>query len=73
MLPLPSMLLALGRPNDALVARVVGVVAFLGSVVPLSQVWGVVGAGAAFVVGNAVWVLVMAIQLARAHRQVRAR
>ena len=70
--PLPSMLLALGRPNDALVARVAGVLCFLGSIVPLSQSFGVAGAGAAFVLGNAIWVLVMAVQLWFAHKRVRA-
>ena len=71
--PLPSMLLALDRPNAALFARLAGVIVFLAAVAPFSSLWGVVGAGAAFVLGNAVWIGVMAVLLAIEYRRVRAR
>jgi O-antigen/teichoic acid export membrane protein len=69
--PLPSMLLALDRPNAALVSRAVALVVFFGTIAPSCEAWGVVGAGVAFVVSNAVWTLIMAVQLLVHYRRVR--
>lgn len=69
--PLPSMLYTLDRANDPLVARLLGTVAFLIAVWPLSRLWDVVGAGVAFVINMAVMVAVMALQLFAHRRRMR--
>jgi O-antigen/teichoic acid export membrane protein len=69
--PLPSMLLALDRPNAALVSRAVALLVFFGTIAPFSEAWGVIGAGAAFVLSNALWTLIMAGQLLVQYRRVR--
>lgn len=71
--PMPPMLYALHRDNAPLVARIVGTLVYFAIVVPLSLQFGVAGAAAAFVIGTAVMVAVLGVQLARAYRRVRAR
>lgn len=69
--PLPAMLYALDRPDGPLKARVLGTVTFFTLVAPLSHRFDVLGAAAAFVIGNAVMVAELARQVRREHRRVR--
>jgi O-antigen/teichoic acid export membrane protein len=71
--PLPSMLLALDRPNAALISRSVALILFFAVIGPFCRNWGLVGAGYAFVLSNAVWSLIMAVQLLIQYRRVRRR
>lgn len=66
--PLPSMLYTLDRPYDPLVARLLGTMAFLMAIGPLSRLWDVVGAATAFVISMVVMISVMSVQLL-AHRR----
>ena len=70
--PMPSMLYALDRPTDPLLARFAGAAAFLLTIVPLSSMWDVVGAGVAFVINVVVLAAVMSVQLF-VHRKRMAR
>ena len=69
--PLPPMLYALDRPDGPLKARLLGTVAFFLLVAPLSNRFDVLGAAAAFVVGNVLMVAALAWQVRGEHRRVR--
>jgi len=69
--PLPSMLLALDRPDGPVTARLVGSAVFFLSIAPLSWQMGVVGAAISLVLGNLATVAVMMFQLWREYRRVR--
>lgn len=69
--PLPPMLYALDRPDAPLKARLFGTVAFFAAVAPLAQAFDVTGAAAAYVLGYAVMVLALVVQLLGEHRRVR--
>jgi O-antigen/teichoic acid export membrane protein len=69
--PLPPMLYALGRSDGPLKAKLIGSLAFFGTIAPLSWRFGVVGAAIALVIGNAANVLAMLLQLRGEHRRVR--
>jgi O-antigen/teichoic acid export membrane protein len=70
--PMPPMLYALHRDQAPLISRIVGTVLYLLMVAPLTWRFGLAGAAAAFVIGTAAMVLVLAIQLLREYRVVRA-
>ena len=70
---MPSMLYALDRPDAPLKAKSAGVIVYLAAVVPLTLGFGVVGAAAAYVLCFAFTALILAIQLGREYRRVRAR
>ncbi len=69
--PLPPMLYALDRPDGPLKARLLGTLAFFAGVAPLANAFGVTGAAAAYVIGYAVMVLALVVQLLGEHRRVR--
>ena len=69
--PLPSMLLALDRPDGPVKARLLGVVTYFAIVAPLAWRFGVEGAAVAFVIGNAVQVASLVWQVRTQHRLVR--
>jgi O-antigen/teichoic acid export membrane protein len=71
--PLPPMLYALHRDQAPLTARLIGTLVYFAIVAPLSWRFGVAGAAGAFVIGTAVMVAVLALQLWREYRRVRAR
>jgi O-antigen/teichoic acid export membrane protein len=71
--PLPSMLLALDRPDGPLKARLIGTVLYFAVVAPLTWRFGVNGAAMAFVIGYVAMVVALAVQLRGVHRIVRAR
>jgi O-antigen/teichoic acid export membrane protein len=70
--PMPPMLYALHRDQAPLVSRIVGTVIYLLIVAPLSWRFGLAGAAAAFVIGTAAMVIVLAVQLFHEYRRVRA-
>jgi hypothetical protein len=67
--PLPAMFYSLGRPSGPLVANVVGALVFIGSLPILAPPYGLVGAGAALVLGRLCSLLVMAALLTSLYRQ----
>ena len=71
--PLPPMLYALDRPDGPLKARLAGTILYFAIVAPLSWRFGVTGAAAAFVIGNAAMAAALAIQVTLEYRRVRAR
>lgn len=71
--PLPSMLLALNRPSAPLVARLVGTVAYLALIYPLSTRFGLSGAAWAFVIGNALMAVMLIAQLRGEHSRWRGK
>jgi O-antigen/teichoic acid export membrane protein len=71
--PLTPMLYALGRSDGPLKAKVLGSVIFFAAIAPLSWAFDIVGAAVALVLGNAVNVAVMLIQLRSEHRRVRVK
>ena len=71
--PMPPMLYALHRDQAPLVARLVGTVLYLAIVAPLAWRFGLAGAASAFVIGTAAMVAILAVQLGREYRRVRAR
>jgi O-antigen/teichoic acid export membrane protein len=71
--PFEPMLYRLDRSDAPLKARIVGTVVYFAIVAPLSWQFGVIGAAAAFVVGTAVFVILLGLQLWREYRRVRAR
>ena len=71
--PLAPMLYALGQPDAPLKAKMLGSAVFFLTIAPLSWAFGVVGAAVALVLGNAVNVVVMMVQLRGEHRRVRAK
>jgi O-antigen/teichoic acid export membrane protein len=70
--PLSPMLYALDRPDAPLTARLLGTLAYFAVVAPLSWEFGVTGAAGAFVIGNAVMVGVLLLQVGREYRRVRS-
>jgi O-antigen/teichoic acid export membrane protein len=70
---LSPMLLALGRSDGPLKAKILATAVFLGTIAPLSWSFGVLGAALALVLGEASNVLAMLIQLRGEHRRVRAK
>jgi O-antigen/teichoic acid export membrane protein len=70
--PLPPMLYALHRDDAPLTARVIGTVVYFAIIAPLAWEFGLTGAAAAFVVGTAVMVAVLTIQLWREYLRMRA-
>lgn len=71
--PLPYMLYALDRPDGPLKARLLGTLAYFAVLAPLCVRFGVTGAAAAFVLGTAVMVLVLALHVRAARRRLRVR
>jgi O-antigen/teichoic acid export membrane protein len=71
--PLTPMLYALGRSDGPLKAKLVGSGVFFLAIAPFSWTWGVIGAAAALVLGNAANVAMMIIQLRLEHRKVRSK
>ncbi|MEO8548242.1 MAG: lipopolysaccharide biosynthesis protein [Sphingomicrobium sp.] len=71
--PLPPMLYTLDRPDAPLKARLIGTILYFAIVAPLSWRFGVTGAAVAFVLGYAVMVAVLALQLLGEYRRVRGR
>jgi O-antigen/teichoic acid export membrane protein len=71
--PLPSMLLALERPDGPHKARLIGTVLYIAEVARLTWRFGVNGAAMAFVIGYVAMVVALAVQLRGVHRIVRAR
>jgi O-antigen/teichoic acid export membrane protein len=70
--PLPPMLYAVGRDDAPLTARIVATLIYFAIVAPLSWRFGVTGAAAAFVIGTAVMVLILAMQVWREYRRTRS-
>jgi O-antigen/teichoic acid export membrane protein len=70
---LAPMLLALGRSDGPLKAKILATAVFLGSIAPLSWSFGVLGAAVALVLGEATNVAAMMVQLRGEHRRVRVR
>lgn len=71
--PVTPMLYALHRDDAPLTARIVGTVVYFAIVAPLAWEFGLTGAAAAFVIGTAIMTAVLAMQLWREYRRVRAR
>ncbi len=69
--PLGPMLYAVDRANAPLVARAVGAGIYLATIVPLTSRYDVVGAAIAFVIGNAVMIVLMMWSLWREYRRLR--
>ena len=69
--PLAPMLYALDRPDAPLKARLIGTATFFVIVAPLAWSLGVIGAAVAFVLGFAVTVLALMLQLWSEYRRVR--
>ena len=69
--PLPSMLLALDRPDAPLKARLVGSIVYFALIAPLCLRFGVTGAAAAFVAGYAAMALTLIIQVRAEYRRKR--
>ena len=70
--PLPPMLYAVGRDDAPLTSRVVGTIVYFALVAPLSWEYGLIGAAAAFVIGTAVMVAVLAAQVWGEYHRVRS-
>jgi O-antigen/teichoic acid export membrane protein len=68
--PLPWMLYALDLPHAPAIARLVGTVVYLASVAPLAWSFGLIGAAAAFVAGEAVRIIVMMLIMSREYRRM---
>jgi O-antigen/teichoic acid export membrane protein len=71
--PLPSMLLALDRPDAPLKARLIGTLAYFALIAPMCLRFGLIGAAIAIVVANVIMVAVLVVILRREHRRVRAK
>lgn len=71
--PFEPMLYALGRSAAPLKARLVGTIAYFAIVAPLAWRFGVQGAAAAFVIGTAIFVLFLGLQLWREYVRVGVR
>nr|WP_314444979.1 oligosaccharide flippase family protein [uncultured Sphingomonas sp.] len=67
--PLPAMFYSLGRPGGPLVANILGALVFVISLPFLASDHGLVGAGAAMVLGRLCSLLAMGLQLAVLYRQ----
>ncbi|NJC06218.1 O-antigen/teichoic acid export membrane protein [Sphingomonas kaistensis] len=66
--PMPAMFYSLGRPAGPLVANIIGALVFVGSLPFLAASHGLVGAGAAIVVGRLTSLLTMGILLTSLYR-----
>jgi len=71
--PLTPMLYALGKAGAPLRAKIYGSVVFFLTIAPLAWRFDIIGAAIALVLGNAVNVGVMLVQLRGEHRRVRAK
>lgn len=71
--PLPPMLYAVDRDDAPLTARVVGTIIYFAIVAPLAWQYGVIGAALAAVIGTAVMVAVLVLQVWREYAKVRTR
>ncbi|WP_260483969.1 lipopolysaccharide biosynthesis protein [Sphingomicrobium flavum] len=71
--PLPPTLYALDKPSAPLIARAVGVAVFLALVAPLSAAYDLVGAAAAYLLGNVIMVAIMIVQTWREYRRIKPR
>lgn len=71
--PLPAMLYSVGRNNVPLLANLVGVPTYVAAVFPLTEAFGLIGAGIAFLLGRLASTLVMALALTGEHRRLRGR
>ena len=69
--PLPPMLYAVHREDAPLTARIVGTIVYFSIVAPLSWQFGLIGAAAAFVIGTAIMVAVLSLQVWREYARVR--
>ena len=69
--PLPSMLLALDKPDAPVKARLLGAISYFAIVAPLAWRFGVEGAAIAFVIGNVVLVAALVWQVRAEHRRLR--
>jgi len=70
--PLTPMLYALHRDQAPLTARIVGTAVYFAIVAPLAWQFGLTGAAGAFVIGTAIMVAMLAMQLWSEYRRVRA-
>lgn len=70
--PLPAMLHAIGKVNIPLYANLVGAVTYVGLIFPMTDWFGLLGAGAAFLAGRIVMMLFMAVALRRERLRLRA-
>ena len=70
--PVAPMLYSLDRPEAPVRARLVGTIAYLLAVVPITSAFGLIGAAAAFVLGTAVTAGMMLASLLREYRRVRS-
>ncbi|MBA3576015.1 MAG: lipopolysaccharide biosynthesis protein [Sphingomonas sp.] len=70
--PLPPMLYALHRDQEPLTARIIGTIIYFAIIAPLAWEFGLIGAAAAFVIGMAAMVLVLALQVWREYRRMRS-
>jgi O-antigen/teichoic acid export membrane protein len=71
--PLTPMLYALGKAGAPLRAKIYGSVVFFLTIAPLAWKFDIIGAAIALVLGNAVNVGVMLVQLRGEHRRVRVK
>jgi O-antigen/teichoic acid export membrane protein len=69
--PLPSMLLALDKPEGPVKARLIGALVYFVIVAPLAWRFGVSGAAIAFVIGNAVLLAALVWLVRSEHRRLR--
>lgn len=70
--PIPAMLHAIGKVNVPLYSNFVGAIVYFLALFPLTHMFGLIGAGAAFVLGRLVMTIVMAESLRRARRAIFA-
>ena len=70
--PLPAMLHSIGKVNSPLYANLSGAVTYLALIFPLTDWFGLIGAGSAFLIGRIVMMLVMVFALRRARRRLKA-
>lgn len=69
--PLPAMFYSLGKPGGPLIANVLGAAVFVGSLPYLTKTYGLVGAGAAIVIGRLCSLVAMSALLAILYRRHR--
>ena len=70
--PLPAMLHSIGKVNMPLYANFVGAITYVALIFPMTGWLGLVGAGAAFLIGRIVMMLFMALALRRERRRLRS-
>ncbi|MBB3763639.1 lipopolysaccharide biosynthesis protein [Sphingomicrobium lutaoense] len=71
--PLQPTLYALDKPQSPLIARAVGVLAFLIAIFPLSEHFGLIGAAGAYLFGNVVMTAMLVGQTLREYRRIAPR